>query len=106
MRMEVRDGKNPDRLLGSLPYRRVEGKRLYLMVCPPLPRYSNFEGPISMIEVRADRIELDFAWRQTDETTKRLCYSTDAPLELLMRHDDFRLPRESDLAAYERLHRY
>jgi len=101
-RVAVRDWRNHDRVLGTLP--RLElasGMRHYRMAIMPRPFVAPY-GHEPMLPARSTSVEFIVEF---DHYSQDGCYLTRAALDLLLCIDTFRLPGESAAQAKERHYR-
>ena len=99
-RVEVRDAKNKERLLGTLPrsvLERLRGPHDYIRVAvhKPLPIYQYDPYSIPESAVSIDTIDITHDWFG-DNYSRFAVFITASPLDLLLRWGDFRLPEENE----------
>ena len=99
MRIDVYDAKNPERLLGSLPKPTTHSPVFHIAVLPrlqPVYEYKINEA----LDLRLDKITLErHAIYSNGGWDVEIAAITRTPLEILLRHPDFRLPGESEYGA-------
>lgn len=99
-RVEVRDSKNPDRLLGSMNRPSMPNSQHDRLRVACLSRISASPFDYRSVEMMEASIStVDFALRSVGWN---VVLTTDASLELLVRIDGFRLPGESEEQAHVR----
>jgi hypothetical protein len=102
VKVEVRDSKNKDRVLGSIinpPTKR--GRYMRFPVMERLPSMIPPADPMEMLDIKSVDLEID--WRVEDSGyTQRAVFLTDAPLDRLMMMSNFRLPGETEEGAHIR----
>jgi hypothetical protein len=100
-RVEVRDSKNTDRVLGSIPRPRGNvpkldgGDRYRMTTCGPITAFEFDSSAACSPTVYV----VDFGFRCVNWTVVLI---TEAPLDMLVRIDDFRLPGENAEQAHVR----